>query len=129
MIYICTNKDLKNALAYVEMAVDNIPRRQRRKRNDRALEAFMRYFEESTFPTVNDPGTDIPIDVPVKLAYESSIQLGTHKWPDIRRTYYISVPVTIYKVTDQSICYFDTCGGKKHMLLSSVSAIITADPA
>lgn len=69
MIYICTDKDLKNALAYVEMVVDNIPRRQRRKRNDRALEAFRRYFSESTFPTVSDQGTEITIGSPVKIAY------------------------------------------------------------
>lgn len=129
MIYICTNKDLKNALAYVEMAVDNIPRRQRRKRNDRELEAFMRYFDESTLPTVNDPAIDIPIDVPVKIAYESSIQLGTRKWPDIRRTYYITATSKIYKVTDKSVCYYDIYNGKRNMLLSKVIAIITVDPA
>lgn len=129
MIYICTDKDLKNALAYVEMAIYNIPRRQRRKRNDQALEAFRRYFAESTFPTVSDQGTEIPIDIPVKIVYESSIQLGTHKYPDIRKTYYIFVSVTIYKITDQSICYLDNCGGKKHMLRSSVMAIVPADPA
>lgn len=124
-IKICTDNDYKNALAWCNMAVSDIPRNHRRVRIDRELAAIHEYFDTIfNGPTVENPFVDIPAGTKISILYESPIQLGTRKWSDIRRTWYSTGNVTVTRCTEKCICYVDGYDQKKHMLLTSVIAIV-----
>ncbi len=128
MICICTNKELTNALAYVNMSTESIPRAHRRKRNDKEYQSLLEYFSKLKSSTGLEGVNEIPVGAPVRIVYNCSVNFGTRKWSDIRKSYYMTGIVNIYKITDKSVCFTDVYGNKKHMLIATMIAVVV-DPA